>query len=333
MPVTTCSQDREEFSLREPFHFFSVDVEDWPQSTLNHSLPIGNRVVANTETLLDMMAEHGVKGTFFVLGKVAEKYPSLVKSIAKAGHEVGTHGYSHEPLDKMPLVKFREELHKSVDLLRQQAGEPILGHRAADFSISRSALHLFDVMEQEGIVYDSSIFPIRHPRYGIADAWRVPHLIQCSSGRTITEVPLATIQWGRMVLPGAGGGYLRLLPYWWTDRIFTDLETEGHPTACYMHPYELDVTELKEISYEVPLVLYWSQSANRKTVRSKLKKLFAKRRFVTMAEFCGRSETKQQLRTALDISKPSPRYVPCISTEPMYGHTRQLSLWKENKAG
>ena len=148
-------------------HLFTVDVEDWPQSTLDHSLPIGDRVVANTHRVLELLDEAGVKGTFFVLGKVAEAYPALTREIAAAGHEIATHGYSHRAIDRMPLVLFREELHRSVDLLRQQTGLPVFGHRAADFSISGRSLHLLESLSEEGLIYDSSIFPAWTPRYGI----------------------------------------------------------------------------------------------------------------------------------------------------------------------
>ena len=153
--------------MTQLFHLLTVDVEDWPQSTLDHSLSIGNRVVANTRALLEMMDEAGVRATFFVLGKVAEAHPGLARAIAAAGHDVGTHGYSHESIEKMSNARFREELHRSVDLLRQQTGQSVLGHRAADFSISGRFLNVLEWLSEEGLRYDSSIFPVWHPRYGV----------------------------------------------------------------------------------------------------------------------------------------------------------------------
>ena len=149
------------------FHILTVDVEDWPQSTLNHNLPISYRVVANTHALLGLLNETNMRATFFILGKVAEAHPRLAAEIAAQGHEVATHGYSHESIQTMPVANFRAELHRSVEVLRQQSGQPVLGHRAADFAISSRFLHLLELLSEEGLAYDSSIYPIRHPRYGV----------------------------------------------------------------------------------------------------------------------------------------------------------------------
>ncbi|MEO8327864.1 MAG: DUF3473 domain-containing protein, partial [Nitrospirota bacterium] len=227
-----------------PFHLLSVDVEDWQQSTLDHSLPISSQVVENTHALLDLFSEMQVRATFFVLGKVAEVYPTLARRISEAGHEVGTHGYSHESVEEMPIAKFRNELHRSVEMLRQQTGQPVLGHRAADFSISGNSLQLLEYLSEEGLIYDSSIFPVRHPRYGVPKAWRYPHGIRCASGKILVEFPLATIRLAGLALPIAGGGYFRLFPYLWTRFGFRALEKEGLPATCYLHPYELNSSEM-----------------------------------------------------------------------------------------
>ena len=231
--------------MMQAYHLLTVDVEDWPQSTLNHTLPIGKRVVDNTHAMLELLDEAKVRGTFFMLGKVAEVHPTLASEIVAAGHEIGTHGYSHESVEAMPVARFREELHRSVETLRQQTGQPVLGHRAADFSISAQSLHLLEYLSAEGLTYDSSIFPIRHPRYGVSGAWRIPHYIRCASGRMLIEFPLTTLRVARLVLPAAGGGYFRLFPYWWTRMALRTLERQGVSATVYLHPYEIDVTELQ----------------------------------------------------------------------------------------
>jgi polysaccharide deacetylase family protein (PEP-CTERM system associated) len=288
--------------MAQPFHLLTVDVEDWPQSTLDHSLPIGRRVVRNTQAVIELLAEGKVKATFFVLGKVAEAYPQLASEIVAAGHEVGTHGYSHESAETMPVCQFKEELHRSLEILRQQTGRPVLGHRAPDFSISARSLHLFDCLVEEGLLYDSSIYPIRHPRYGIPGAPRYPHSIRCASGKTLVEFPLATIDLAGIVLPGAGGGYFRLFPYWWTQYTLRDLERQGSPGTCYLHPYEIDTREMREIPHQVPTLLRWSQETNRRSVSSKIRRLLSEFRFITMAaaceEFMGR-----HLVAELDLAK------------------------------
>jgi polysaccharide deacetylase family protein (PEP-CTERM system associated) len=307
----------------DPFHILSIDVEDWPQSTLDHSLPISDRVVANSHALLELLAGASVRATFFVLGKVAEAHPSLAREIAAAGHEVGTHGYSHESIEAMPAARFREELHRSVETLRQQTGQPVLGHRAADFSISGRSLHLLEYLGAEGLAYDSSIFPGRHPRYGVPGAWRVPHRVRCASGRMLIEFPLSTVHLAGMVLPAAGGGYLRLFPYWWTRLALRTLQREGCPATCYIHPYELDTAEMAQIPYRVPTLLRLSQGTNRRSVRTKLGKLLAEFRFKTMAVACQVLEA-DHLRVGLDLGKPPVMYDPSRGsmqdlTRPDYG--------------
>jgi polysaccharide deacetylase family protein (PEP-CTERM system associated) len=285
----------------------TVDVEDWPQSTLDHSLPIGHRVVANTHNLLELFACAGVHGTFFVLGKVAEAHPLLAREITAAGHEIGTHGYSHEAVEAMPLERFKEELHRSVETLRQQTSQPVSGHRAADFSISARSLHILEMLTEEGLSYDSSIFPIRHPRYGVPGAWRTPHHIRCASGRMLIEFPIATLRVANMVLPVAGGGYLRLFPYWWTHLAMRIIERSGNSATCYLHPYEIDVAEFNEIPYPVPTLLRWSQGMNRKSVRAKLIRLLASFRFSTMGAACeGLKKTPPAI--GVDLGKLPIRY-------------------------
>jgi polysaccharide deacetylase family protein (PEP-CTERM system associated) len=292
-----------------PFHLLTVDVEDWPQSALDHSLPVGDRVIANTLSFLECLAEAGVRATFFMLGKVAEAHPKLAREIAEAGHEIGTHGYSHDSVHSMHVDTFKEELHRSVEILRDQTAQPVLGHRAADFSISGRSLHLLECLGEEGLVYDSSIFPIRHPRYGVSEAWRHPHYIRCASGRMLTEFPIATVRFSRVILPGAGGGYFRLFPFWWTELTIRRLEREGAPATCYFHPYELDVTEMDEIPHRVPLLFRWSQTANRRSVRNKLRRLLSTFRFVTMGE-AYEALSKDHLDLALDLGKAPALYRP-----------------------
>ncbi len=304
--------------MLKPFHLLTVDVEDWPQSALDHSLPVGDRVIANTRSFLECLAEAGARATFFVLGKVAEAHPKLAREIAEAGHEIGTHGYSHNSVDSMPLNTFKHELHRSVEILRDQTGQPVFGHRAADFSISSRSFHLLESLGEEGLVYDSSIFPIRHPRYGVSEAWRHPHYIRCASGRMLMEFPMATVRFSKVILPGAGGGYFRLFPYWWTELTVRRLAREGAPATCYFHPYELDVTEMAEIPHRVPLLFRWSQTANRRSVRNKLRKLLASFRFVTMGE-AYKALSKGHLDLALDLGtepsvyRPEPRAKGCFS--------------------
>jgi polysaccharide deacetylase family protein (PEP-CTERM system associated) len=299
----------------QPSHILTVDVEDWPQSTLDHSLPIGDRVVSNTRALLELFAETGARATFFVLGKVAEKHPELAQEIARASHEVATHGYSHESLESMTAGQFKEELHKSVAILQEQTGEAVYGHRAADFSISSRRFYFLEYLLEQGLTYDSSIFPIMHPRYGVAGAHRYPHLIRCASRQMLIEFPPATTKIAGVVLPGAGGGYFRLLPYWWTAFTIRRMERAQSAATCYFHPYEIDDMELRNLPHPVPPLLRFSQFFNRGSVPAKLRRLLSDYRFTTMIE-AARSLKQDQLRVGLDLAVFPNRYGNVFS--PMY---------------
>jgi polysaccharide deacetylase family protein (PEP-CTERM system associated) len=229
-------------------HVLSVDVEDWDQLVrrrfVGRLLPPTSRPVANTHTLLELFARRGVRATFFVLGLVAEAYPALVREIAAAGHEVGTHGYSHRLVYELGPERFRAELRRSVQLLADLTGQPVLSHRAAEFSITPRASWAWEILAEEGIHYDSSIFPIHHPRYGWPGAPTAPYRVVVN-GASIWECPLPTIRVGRWNLPVGGGGYLRLFPYAFTRRALRAIAASGRPIVIYLHPHEFDPAPLR----------------------------------------------------------------------------------------
>jgi polysaccharide deacetylase family protein (PEP-CTERM system associated) len=226
----------------------TVDVEDYFHvSALASSIHRDSwdsresRVVASTRKLLDIFEQFGVLGTFFVLGWVAERYPQLVRDIATRGHEIACHGYSHRLVYEQSRKEFREETARSKQLLEEVTGSEILGYRAASYSIVRKSLWALDVLVDLGFAYDSSIFPVRHDRYGIPDAERAPHRIRTPEGRGIVEWPLSTARAFGFRLPVAGGGYFRLLPYWLTRWGLASInQRELRPFVFYLHPWEVD---------------------------------------------------------------------------------------------
>lgn len=200
-----------------------------------------SRVVGNTQKLLAMFEQFDVRATFFVLGWVAERYPQLVKDIAAGGHEVACHGFSHRLVYEQSPQEFREESLRSKKLLEDITGAAVLGYRAASYSIVRESLWATDILADLGFVYDSSIFPVHHDRYGIPDAKRVPNRMSTPGGRTIVEWPLATAGILGFRLPVAGGGYFRLLPYWLTRWGLASINRrERQPFIFYLHPWEID---------------------------------------------------------------------------------------------
>jgi polysaccharide deacetylase family protein (PEP-CTERM system associated) len=225
----------------------TVDVEDYFHVSVfegsvsrNRWESLESRVVGNTERLLDLFDEHAVRGTFFVLGWVAERYPLLVSSIAARGHEIASHGFAHRLVyDQTPDV-FRDDVRRSKAILEEQSGRRINGYRAPSFSVTAQSLWALDVLLEEGFRYDASIFPIRHDRYGIPDAPRWPHTMARAKG-SLFEVPGSTVRLGGTNLPVAGGGYFRILPYAWTRWGMRHLNhVEGQPAVFYLHPWEID---------------------------------------------------------------------------------------------
>ncbi len=199
------------------------------------------RVEANTGKLLGMFSDGGIKATFFVLGWVAERYPALVRSIAAQGHEIACHGYSHRLVYDQSPEEFREETHRSKRVLEDLAQTPVLGYRAASYSITAKSLWALDILAELGFAYDSSIFPVRHDRYGIPGGSRQPYRLRTPAGGELIEFPLTTVELGRYRLPVSGGGYFRLFPYFLTRLALASVNgREQRPFIFYLHPWEVD---------------------------------------------------------------------------------------------
>ncbi len=225
----------------------TVDVEDYFQVSAFDSVvsreawdTFPSRVVANTDRLLRIFDEFNVKATFFMLGWIADRHPALVSAIAKAGHELASHGYEHRLVYEQTPEAFRDDVRRAKRLIEDQSGQPVRGYRAPSYSITRRSLWALDVLVEEGYAYDASIFPIRHDRYGIPDAPRHTHVMTRAAGQ-LTEAPPSTVRVAGTNLPVAGGGYFRLLPYQWTRWGIRRInEQEGKPAIFYLHPWEID---------------------------------------------------------------------------------------------
>ncbi len=199
-----------------------------------------SRIERNTCRLLDLFDKRRQKSTFFVLGWVAERYPGLVKNIASGGHEVACHGYSHELIYNQTPEIFRQDTVRAKCVLEDIVQGPVLGYRAASFSITERSKWALDILAETGFIYDSSIFPIRHDHYGFPGASRFPHRVQTPGGETIVEFPLSTIEFLKCRLPVTGGGYFRLYPYSFTRAASRRINNRQHPFVFYLHPWELD---------------------------------------------------------------------------------------------
>jgi polysaccharide deacetylase family protein (PEP-CTERM system associated) len=226
----------------------TIDVEDYFQVQAFSDVISRNdwcqypmRVANNTYRLLELLEQRGIHATFFILGWVAERCPSLVRDIFNAGHEIGSHGYGHQMISRGDEKSFRSDIGHAKSILEDQIGVDVKCFRAPSYSITTKTLWALEILGEVGFEYDSSIFPVHHDYYGIPDAPRFPHYRFLRDGSRLLEFPPSTLPAYGINLPVAGGGYLRLLPYgvtaWAIRRIN---EKEAQPAMVYLHPWEID---------------------------------------------------------------------------------------------
>lgn len=223
-------------------NLLSFDVEDWFHS---HNLWGGLdrakwdtyelRVVENTRRILDLLDDHGHQATFFVLGHVAERAPELVEEISRRGHEVASHGYGHELLYELSEAELRNDLRRSLEVIEPHTDQDIVGYRAPSFSIHPGAVEALSDLEFE---YDSSNFPAkRHDRYGSVEVCGDETVTRTSHG--LQEIQLPLLEFGRLQIPWAGGGYFRFIPYPVFKRGISHIGSE-RDFVFYLHPWEID---------------------------------------------------------------------------------------------
>ena len=193
----------------------------------------------NTNKLLGLFDDRGIKSTFFILGWVAEKYPALVREIHSRGHEIASHGYSHQLIYNQTPETFREETGKSKKILEDIVQVPVWGYRASSYSITSRSLWALEILAEHGFKWDSSIFPVRHDRYGMPNTPTRPYEIRLSGDSRLIEFPLTTAEFSGIRLPAAGGGYFRLYPYW-LSRLLLKQACKDKPGIFYLHPWEID---------------------------------------------------------------------------------------------
>jgi polysaccharide deacetylase family protein (PEP-CTERM system associated) len=211
----------------------SVDRASWDTWEL--------RVDANTRRTLDLFDRYGAKGTFFFVGWVAERFPQLVREVQARGHELACHSYWHRTVYSLTPETFREDTRRAVAAIEDASGAKVLGYRAPSWSITRTCLWALDILAEEGFTYDSSIYPIYHDLYGVPGAKRFPYEYSCANGRSLQEYPPTTVRAFGATLPGAGGGYLRMLPLAYTNWVFRTFENRyKERIVVYFHPWEID---------------------------------------------------------------------------------------------
>ncbi|HKI31107.1 MAG TPA: XrtA system polysaccharide deacetylase [Gemmataceae bacterium] len=201
----------------------------------------GRRMDCCTRWLLDELAGLDIRATFFVVGQVAKTHPDLVRAMHQAGHEVGSHSWDHRRVHRLAPDEFREDVRRSKEVIEDLTGEAVAGYRAPTFSVTRETAWAIDVLAELGLRYDSSIYPVRHDRYGIPDAPRAPFLAK-GRERTLLEIPPATLRLCGVNVPVGGGGYFRLLPLFLMEQAFAQVRRRCDPpvTMLYFHPWEFD---------------------------------------------------------------------------------------------
>lgn len=272
----------------------TIDVEDWYHlsglqlvgaGTLRPDL-LGRQL----DRVLELLGRHGCRATFFCLGSSLVEAPELVRRIAAAGHEVGTHGWGHEPIQRIGLPAFRADLQKSLAWLQDLLGRPVRGYRAPAFSVAPTQLQgFYDICWEAGLSYDSSVFPIGGRRYGIRTAQPEPHVVRESGERQLVEIPLATLPWLGRRWPVAGGGYWRILPARLIAAAIARLNRSGQPMVTYLHPYEFDTHRL---SWRLATGYSWrgfqhacQQNVRHRSIPGKLDRILSAYRFGAIEDY------------------------------------------------
>ncbi len=263
-------------------HAISVDVEDWYQLRMGGGTPTSDRFERSVMKVLEALAAHDVRGTFFVLGLVADGAPRVVKRIADAGHEIQSHGYGHRLNYEIGEPQFREDVTRAKKLLEDMVGREVFAYRAPCFTVDERNLWVLDVLAETGHRYDSSIFPVKMSRYGINGYPPEPRIIRTPRGHRLVEAPVACFHWLGRRRPVGGGGYFRLWPYWVIRRAWRQLEAAGRPGIVYFHPYEYDPAEMKAYSQDIPLRVRLHQGLGRKGFPRKIDRLLSEFEFGPM---------------------------------------------------
>lgn len=235
---------------RSPGHALSFDLEHWHSATLlaDEVDDPTDRIRESVRTVLDLLGRHGVRATFFVVGEVAEEYPDLIRDVAERGHEIGSHGHTHTPLFDLTPDGFERELRRSADAIERSTGGRPTGFRAPNFSVTRGTRWAMSVLEASDYRYDSSVFPVRTPMYGVSGAPIRPYVATgadpfadrgADPADGIVELPVAVAD-SRFRLPIAGGFYGRLLPVRVIELGIRRLEQLGAPAVVYFHPWEFN---------------------------------------------------------------------------------------------
>jgi polysaccharide deacetylase family protein (PEP-CTERM system associated) len=281
------------------FNALTVDLEEYFQVSNFDQLidrdrwnTLPSRVVEQTQRLLDLFDSTQSSATFFVLGWIAERHPQLLRQIAERGHEIACHGYGHELVYELGPERFRRDLRRARSAIEDATGVAVRGYRAPSYSITSASLWALPILVEEGFSFDSSIFPIRHPRYGIPSFSRRPVQLELEGGTSISEFPLTTLPLGPVNLPLAGGAYLRFLPPALFRWGFARLEAAASALILYVHPWEIDPDQPRQPArWRVRINHYHNLHRTEERLRGLLERF----QFASVGDVLGRLESSGRL--------------------------------------
>jgi len=272
---------------RQARNILTFDIEDWYHANydgvnLDSCRGTASHFRANMELVLRVCEEAGCKATFFVLGCIGEEYPDVVRAIACAGHEVASHGYSHQLAYQQTFDEFRADVEKSIEILQPLSGMKVTGYRAPSWSIIERNYHYLEALESLGMKYDASIFPVKTFLYGIPNAPTAIHR-PCVNGRELDlyEVPMSVMTVCGKNVGFSGGFYFRLFPQWLIKRGIRSANKQGNSAIVYLHPRELDATERR---LSLPKLESFIQYYNVGKNQAKLENVLHSFRFTSIAE-------------------------------------------------
>lgn len=253
----------------------TIDVEHWYHANYPGYEPTPAPSPTDLDELVGRLQavgeQSGVRMTCFILGSVAREYPGMVRRLHRAGHEIASHGYAHQAVSAMSEAEFREDIRVSCGILSDLTGEPVGGFRAPSFSVNSENLAMYyDVLEDSGLTYSSSVFPGKTCLYGIPDFPPFPHRpVVGGRRREVVEIPVPRLALGTLHL----GLYLRLFPAFWIRAVIQRRNRDGIPVVLYVHPREIDVTQPRiDVPRLTRIIHYFGISTCERTIRGVLRK-------------------------------------------------------------
>jgi polysaccharide deacetylase family protein (PEP-CTERM system associated) len=309
MIETSLAPSREAVSSSQLLNAFTIDLEDYFHTEVSSKAvkyddwdKMPSRIESSVHRLLDLLDEHETHATVFVLGWVAQKYPILVREVARRGHEIGCHSFRHRMVNQLKPAVFREDTRIAKAIIEDVTGAVVEGYRAPSFSITPGTEWAFKILEQLGFSYDSSVHPVWHATYGNAHAPRFPYYL---GGTSVLEIPIATWRASGINFPVGGGAYLRLLPYWYIRHGLSAVNRrEWQPVTLYVHPWEIDYLQP---AIHTEWASHVRQTWGTRTMEAKLRMLLSSLRFATITQAYAQS-----------LSANPRIYTPSAQREPSF---------------